>query len=47
MFYSYLSEQWDESILKTLFDDLTEKYASEYEQSYLVLTKKNENDSKR
>jgi hypothetical protein len=47
MFYSYLSEQWDESILKTLFDDLTEKYTSEYEQSYLVLTKKSENDSKR
>ncbi len=47
MFYSYLGEQWDESILKILFDDLTEKYTSEYEHARLVLTKKIENDSKR
>ncbi len=47
MCYSYLGEQWNESILKTLFDDLTEKYTSEYEQARLVLTKKIENDSKR
>ena len=44
MFYSYLNEQWEESILKPLFDDLTRKYTSEYEQSNLVLS---QTDSKR
>jgi hypothetical protein len=47
IFYSYLCEQWDESILKTLFDDLTRKYTSEYEQSHLLLTNQSKNDSKR
>jgi hypothetical protein len=47
MFYSYLCEQWDESILKTLFDNLTRKYTSEYEQSHLLLTNHIKNDSKR
>lgn len=47
MRYSYLAEQWDESILKTLFDDLTQKYTSDYEQSHLVLGNQRKNDSKR
>ncbi|UJR15561.1 hypothetical protein I4U23_002500 [Adineta vaga] len=47
MHYSYLAEQWDESILKTLFDDLTQKYTSEYEQSHLLLENRTKNDSKR
>ncbi len=47
MYYSYLCEQWDESILKTLFDNLTRKYTSEYEQSHLLLANHSKNDSKR
>lgn len=47
MFYSYLAEQWEESILKILFDNLTKKYTSEYEQSHLLLTNQSKNDSKR
>lgn len=43
MFYSYLRESWDESILKPLFDDLTMKYTSNYEQP----PKQTERDSKR
>lgn len=30
--YSYLREQWDESILKPLFDDLTSKYEQPVKQ---------------
>lgn len=44
MFYSYLHEQWEESLLKPLFDDLTSKYTSDYEQSR---SKNNPNESKR
>ncbi len=47
MYYSYLHEQWNESILKTLFDDLTLKYTSKYEQSHLLLSNHSKNDSKR
>lgn len=47
MYYSYLVEQWDESILKTLFDDLTSKYTCEYEQSHLLLANHCKNDSKK
>ncbi|CAF1459355.1 unnamed protein product, partial [Adineta steineri] len=47
MYYSYLCEQWDESILKTLFDDLTKKYTSEYEQSHLLLENHSKNNSKK
>ncbi|CAF1375268.1 unnamed protein product [Rotaria sordida] len=47
MFYSYLREQWNESILKIHFDNLTIKYTSEYEQSYRLLTNHSKNDSKR
>lgn len=43
MSYSYLREQWDESILKPLFDDLTVNYRSNYEQP----AKQMEKDSKR
>ena len=32
MSYSYLREQWDDSILKPLFDNLTANYRSNYEQ---------------
>lgn len=45
--YSYLREQWSESMLKTYFDDLTLKYTSEYEQSYQLLSNPSKNDSKR
>lgn len=45
--YSYLRQQWDESILKTLFDDLTKKYTSEYEQSHLLLLNNSKNNPKR
>ncbi|CAF1083083.1 unnamed protein product [Adineta ricciae] len=47
MYYSYLAEQWDESILKAPFDDLTRKYTCEYEQSRLLLVNHCKNDSKR
>jgi hypothetical protein len=47
VYYSHLREQWDESILKTLFDDLTLKYNSDYEQSHLLLLNRSKNDSKR
>jgi hypothetical protein len=47
MSYSYLREQWNESILKTLFDDLTINYTSEYEQSHLLLSNHSKNDAKR
>jgi len=47
MFYSNLHEQWDESILKPLFDDLTKKYTSEYEQCNSQLMKTISNNSQR
>jgi len=47
MYYSYLCEQWDESILKILFDNLTNKFTSQYEQSHLLLINSIKNDSKR
>ena len=45
--YSYLSEKWNESILKTHFDRLTTKYTIEYEQFYRLLMNQINNDSKR
>ncbi|CAF4015450.1 unnamed protein product, partial [Rotaria sp. Silwood2] len=47
MYYSYLSEQWNESSLKIFFDDLTIKYTSEYEKSHLLLINHSKNDAKR
>ena len=41
MYYSYLGEQWNESNLKTYFDDLTRKYTLEYKQSQEFLIKDN------
>lgn len=47
MFYSYLREQWDESILKTYFDNLTIPYTSQYEQSYSLSKNRTQNNAKR
>jgi len=47
IYYSYLNEQWNESILKIFFDDLTRKYTSEYQQSHLLLINHRKNDAKR
>ncbi|CAF2665735.1 unnamed protein product [Rotaria sp. Silwood2] len=47
MYYSYLCEQWNESILKTHFDNLTIKYTTEYEKSHCLLANQSKNDSKR
>jgi len=47
IYYSHLSEKWNESILQTFFDDLTRKYTSEYQQSHLLLVNQNKNDAKR
>ncbi|CAF3692369.1 unnamed protein product [Rotaria sp. Silwood1] len=47
MYYSHLDEQWNESILKIFFDDLTIKYTSEYEKSHLLLLNHSKNDAKR
>jgi hypothetical protein len=47
MYYSQLGEQWNESILKIFFDDLTRKYTSEYEQTHLSLANHSKNDTKR
>jgi hypothetical protein len=41
MYYSYLDEKWNESILKIYFDDLTQKYTSQYKQSHELLIKTN------
>jgi hypothetical protein len=47
IYYSHLNEQWNESILKIFFDDLTRKYTSEYQQSHLLLINHRKNDAKR
>jgi type VI protein secretion system component VasK len=41
MYYSYLNEQWNESMLKIYFDDLTRKYTSEYNQAHHLLLNSN------
>lgn len=47
MYYSFLGEQLNESSLKPIFDDLTNKYTSEYKQSHLLLLSKTKSDEKR
>ncbi|CAM4778548.1 unnamed protein product [Rotaria magnacalcarata] len=47
MYYSHLGEQWNESPMKILFDDLTVKYTSKYKQSHLLLLNHSKTDEKR
>ncbi|CAF0847203.1 unnamed protein product [Rotaria sordida] len=47
MYYSHLGEQWNESLLKKFFDDLTIKYTSEYQKSHLLLINHSKNNIKR
>ncbi|UJR31109.1 hypothetical protein I4U23_018617 [Adineta vaga] len=47
MYFSRLNEQRNDSSLKEFFNDLTSKYASEYEQSHLLLVNQSKNNANR
>lgn len=47
MYYSYLNKSSNESNLQRFFDDLTEKYTNEYQQTNLILTNQNKDNAKR
>ncbi|CAF4837329.1 unnamed protein product, partial [Rotaria socialis] len=47
MYYSHLGEQWNESPMKILCDDLTVKYTSKYKQSHWLLLNNSKTDEKR
>lgn len=47
LYYSHMAESWTPSILQTHFDDLTQKFNIQYEQSHLRESQDSDKNAKR